>query len=197
MFLELTFRVLSFYGLFRNSIMRSNFMVTQPLLNMARTMCEALHSQSLESESSSPELIEELHTLLRLYRHHQGVLGLHTNQPSVSLKNLQIFRAMLEHKLREMPSEGTDQSLGVCWNELGNAVLQNNDMKKAEEYFKKSIAVLGALDNATEITISMPLINLGFTYWVQGRLSDAAATFQRALEDRENKYGVDDQTSFV
>ncbi|PYH99016.1 hypothetical protein BO71DRAFT_425642 [Aspergillus ellipticus CBS 707.79] len=44
----------------------------------------------------------------------------------------------------------------------------------------------------------MPLINLGVTsYWVEGRLDEAAATFQQALTDREKEYGVNDTTSFA
>jgi tetratricopeptide (TPR) repeat protein len=177
--------------------MHADYAEAPQLLDMAEFMCQALHSGSSETDSSDPELKEQLGTLRRLSYLHRGVHALHTNQPEVSLAKLKVFIDMLRERLDEAPSRGTDQSLGVAWNELGNAILQNNDGKWAEECFLKSIDALSALDGATAITISMPLINIGFTYWVQGRLTDAAATFQRALEDREKEYGVNDKTSFV
>ncbi len=50
---------------------------------------------------------------------------------------------------------GKDQSLGVAWNELGCAYLQNDTTLDAEECFKKSIDSLGALEGATRRDLAL------------------------------------------
>ena len=69
--------------------------------------------------------------------------------------------------------------------------------EKAEEYYLKSIKALEALDGAREISISMPLINLGFALWLKQSLKEADETFQKAFDDRKAEYGIDDRTSFA
>lgn len=177
--------------------MRANYEETPPLLGMAQQMCEALQNGIADVNSIDSDLHEQLLTLVRLTYHHRAARALHTNEPQVSLTNFQIFNDMIRAKYGEEVRGDTDQSLGVSWNELGNGVLQNNDSQRAEECFLRSIAALKSLDGATRITISMPLVNLGFAYWVQGKLIQAAEIFRQALKDREDEYGVDDRVSFV
>lgn len=177
--------------------MRADFMETPNLLEMGESMCEALQKGNEEAHITDSELNEQLQTLRRVVYFHRGSLFLHTNKPGESLTNLREFNNMLRERFGDTVSSGKDLSLGVSWNELGNAILQNNDGKGAQECYIKSIDALAALDGATRISITMPLINLGFAYWVQGRLDEAAATFQGALEDREKEYGADDKGSFV
>lgn len=164
-------------------------------------MCEALRIHNTFAISRTPEelkLAQELKVLLRLFHHHWGVIGLHTNRPKESLSHFQEFTEMLRQELgTDKPVAGKDQSLGVAWNELGNAYLQNEAHAEAEDCFLKSIDALRTLSKSTELSISMPLINLAFCHWIQGHLEESSAEFAQALTAREKEYGSNDKTSFV
>jgi tetratricopeptide (TPR) repeat protein len=164
---------------------------------MAQSMCEPIqNSLAAHGGEAQSDLKEQVERLLRMFHHHRGELSLHTNQPRISLSSYRTFIKMLNAKLGDAPC-GKDQSLGVAWDELGCAWLQSDKPGEAEPCFQKSIEALGALEGATRISISLPLINIAFAYWLQGRLEEAASTFQEALEDREREFGVNDWTSFV
>ena len=165
-----------------------------PLLDMGEALCASLDSGSDRDETSNEELRCQLR---RMFHHHRGVIGLHINTPKESLSHFRAFTDDLRSHFGDAHKGGTDQSLGVAWNELGNAFLQNEMWDQAEDSFMKSINALKGLEGATKVSISMPLINLAFTHWLQGRLDEAAADFEEALEDRETEYGIDDKTSFV
>jgi tetratricopeptide (TPR) repeat protein len=92
---------------------------------------------------------------------------------------------------------GNDLSLGIAWNELGDAYLQNNLYDESEDCFRKSIDALRAFSGSTKISINMPLINLAFCHWLQWRLDEPGSVFAEALEDREKEYGVDGKTSLM
>lgn len=175
-----------------------NYLEITPLLEMARAMCDALWKGQRGTTLQDKALSDSLETFLRLFHHHHGVVGLHTNNPQQSLLHFKAFIDMLRAKFGgDKPTGGTDQSLGVGWNELGNAYLQNGLHSEAEDSFRKSIEALRCLSGSTEISINMPLINLAFCFWLQGRLRDAESTFDESLTAREMEYGVDDTTSFV
>jgi len=175
-----------------------NYLETKPILDMAQSIGEALRSDQNVETQQDPGLSVELRTLLRLFHHHRGVIGLHTNCPEQSLSHFETFTKMLQDEIgADKTVGGKDQSLGVAWNELGNAYLQNHSYDRAEECLNKSIDALSSLSGSTRISINMPLVNLAFCYWLQGRLSEAGNVFQDALTDREKEYGVDDKTSFV
>ncbi|KAL8791633.1 MAG: hypothetical protein Q9195_005782 [Heterodermia aff. obscurata] len=179
-------------------IMRGDdYLEAIPFLDMGEALCASLSSGRERDENSNEELHYQLKNLSRMFHHHRGVIGLHINTPKDSLSQFQIFTDMLISQFGDTHEGGTDQSLGVAWNELGNAFLQNGMWDQAEEAFMKSINALKGLEGATKISISMPLINLAFNHWLQGRLDEAAADFEEALEDREIEYGIDDKTSFV
>jgi hypothetical protein len=174
------------------SIMRSRFTETTPLLDMAESIQKCIHVPA----DPDPKVKLDFERLQRIYEHHRGTFALHTNDPKKSLAHLEKFTSMTSKLLGDCPS-GTDQSMGVGWNELGNAYLQNDNVDKAAEYFLKSIKALEALDGAREISISMPLINLGFAQWLKGSLEEAEATFMKAYEVRKREYGIEDKTSFA
>jgi tetratricopeptide (TPR) repeat protein len=175
-----------------------NYLETTSLLDMARSMCESLQKGEKLLTPGYRILNEELETLLRLFHHHHGVIGLHTNRPKQSLTHFIQLTDMLQKKLGGNKTQGgNDQSLGVAWNELGNAYLQNDAYAEAEDCFLKSIHALRSLTNSTKISINMPLINLAFCHWLQGDLDKSESVFQESLEDREREYGVNDTTSLM
>jgi hypothetical protein len=175
------------------SIMRSKFKETGPLLDMAKAIRKGIR---MNKETDDVELVEEFEKWRRIYHHHQGVLALHTNNPGDSLRRFKRFTELNIETFGESPS-GKDQTLGVGWNELGNAHMQNGNIGEAEECFVKSIQALKKVEGSKDITISMPLINLAFTYWLNGRLDMADATFKVAYNQRVQEYGIDDKTSFA
>jgi tetratricopeptide (TPR) repeat protein len=183
----------------RFKIMRGdNYLEVTPLLEMARTMCDALCKGEKGTRMEDKILNDFLETFLLLFHHHYGVLELHTNNPQQSLYHCKAFTEGLRAKFgADRPVGGTDQSLGKAWNELGNAYLQNGSLSEAEDSFRKSIEALRCLSHSTAISINMPLINLAFCFWLQGRLQDAESTFNGALSARETVYGVDDTTSLM
>ncbi|KAL1304233.1 hypothetical protein AAFC00_000652 [Neodothiora populina] len=180
-----------------SSIMRANYTETPPMLQLAGKMLDRLHEQQVDSPDIENEILNELQTLRRLIFYYRGARTMHTNEPDVTLANLEVFKNQVIAEYGEKISGGTDRILGVAWNEYGNALLQNNDTVQAIDCYWKSIDALASLDNATGTATSMPLVNLGFAYWIQGNLLEAEHIFTRALQDRETAYGTDDRTSFV
>lgn len=181
----------------RHSIMQSRFEETRRLIDMGTAMCEALMTDTNRFHPSNQALNDELEVLFRISYHHRGAVALYTNRSDVSLPNMRKFTDLLRGKHNGDLAHGTDQSLGVAWNVLGNAFLQNGNTNEAEACFLHSIAALRALGGSDESSISMPLINLGFAYWLANKLEEALETFEKALRDREEKLGKDDTTSFV
>lgn len=176
--------------------MRSDFQDTIALLQMAEYMFKPLQDDEQGKQQQDEEVLEEFEEQLRLFEHHPGTLALHINRPGESLPHLKSFKAMVQEKIRQRPL-GQDQRLGVAWNELGNAYLQNRYAKEAEDCFRNSIESLEVLESATTNTVSMPLISLGFALWMQDELEEAAKVFGRALADREAAYGQNDTVSFA
>jgi Tetratricopeptide repeat len=167
--------------------MWGRFYDTMPLLYLAEQMCDAF-----EGEYQDYDLNDQLTVLRRTIIYERGIRALHTNCPEVSLPNLKKFNGIVVDNYHTIG--GTKRALGVSWNELGNAYLQNNDIVEAKKCFLESRATFEAMYS---IDIYMPLINLGFAAWLQRRLGEADQIFSQALADREKEYGRNDQTSFV
>lgn len=173
--------------------MRSDYTATLPLIEMAEQLCEPLKKDQEGLSRATDELKEEFSALLRNFYFHRGALAHHINEPQMALENCAEFKRLLQVKLGNQE----DQSLGVAWNELGVAHIQNKDHEKSFECFRNSIAIMERLPDVTPNTKSMPMINLGFALWVAGRLDEAAAIFEESLSLREAAYGVDDLQSFA
>lgn len=168
---------------------------TIPLLYLAELMCDAL-ADGNEDGPPTQDLNNQLVVLNRTIIYERGVRALHTNDPEGALLNMKKFNQLVRDNYQDKPNS-TDQTLGVSWNELGNAYLQNNDSINAKRCFLESKSSFEALDGATRISISMPQINLGFAALIQGREDEADEIFSHALADREKEYGSNDKISFV
>lgn len=179
----------------RNTNMWGRFDDTIPLLYLAESMCDAFGDGN-EEDPSTQDLNEQLVVLYRTIIYERGVRALHTNDPEGALLNMKKFNQLVRDSYQHRPPS-TDQTLGVSWNELGNAYIQNDNAIEAERCFLNSKEAFQALDGATRISISMPLINLSFAALARGREGEADEIFSQALADREKEYGRDDKISFV
>jgi len=99
--------------------------------------------------------------------------------------------------LKQFGEDGTDLKLAISWNELGNGLMMNKRWEDATECFQRSIDTLRKRPDFTKTALSFPLVNLGFVYWILGRLDDADKICVEALEDRRAAYGLDDSRSFI
>jgi tetratricopeptide (TPR) repeat protein len=174
-------------------VLRSDYTATLPLIEMAEKLCEPLKNDQEGLSRASDELKEEFEALLRNFYFHRGALAHHINEPQMALANCTEFKRLLQEKLASQES----QSLGVAWNELGVAHLQNGHTEKSCDCFRNAIAIMKRLPEISPNTMSMPLINLGFALWIAGQLDEAAATFEHTLSLRETAYGVNDTQSFA
>jgi hypothetical protein len=48
-----------------------------------------------------------------------------------------------------------------------------------------------------KVELSFPIINLAFSYWLQGRLEEADKTLAEILATLEAAYGIKDRESFT
>lgn len=112
------------------------------------------------------------------------------------MRNLNIFHDMMEKEFNE-DTPRTDMRLGLACNQLGFAHMLLEDWAQGEIYFLRSIELLQKLDSYEPILISLPLVNLGYAYWLQGRLDEATAVLEQGVTDREGKYGDNDRVSFM
>ena len=128
-----------------------------------------------------------------MFSFHRAAFAHHTNQPHMSLSNAQHFVRSLEAQ----NGGAQDEPLGYALNELGVSYLQNDNADEAERCLQRSTAIFEASLDTSANTRSMPLINLGFVFWLQGRLQEASAVFESTLAGRESEYGPDDTKSFA
>ena len=167
--------------------------------NMAQSICESLKFQLYENSEASPchgvTHAELGYTLAELY-HNRGVIACGASDVSEGLRNLKIFHDMMQKEFQE-DTPRVDMRLGLACNELGFAYMLKEDWAQGEVYFLRSIELLQQLHNFEPILISLPLVNLGYAYWLQGRLNEATAVLEKGIGDREAKYGIHDRISFM
>lgn len=178
----------------RYSILKSDFEDTLPFIELAEFMIKPLQKDT-EGFQRLPETVQDdFREQLRLTYFHKGCLGLHNNNPAMSLPNHKAFITDLKSNLND---GSHDNRIGLANNELGNAYLQNSLTSEAEECYRRAVELMKAPGTASAHDISMTLINLGFAVSMQGRLEEAASVFQEALDKREAAFGKDDTRNFA
>lgn len=167
--------------------------------NMAQSICDSFKLRILEE----PELAEGtsvtlsgLNYSLAEILHNRGCIALEINEPSDALHYHKLFNARM---IKQLSGEAgrEDIRLGISWNELGNAYMLNDDWVTGEECFLKSITEMGRLTSHTKSTVSLPLANLGLSYWLQKKLDLAEDVLFKGLEERIAEFGEDDKGSFI
>lgn len=163
-------------------------------LKTAMDVCQALEATLQEKEV--PGLQKAVQTLLSEINHDLGCIATETNQPEAALRHFSEFnRSMIKFAGDEPQRE--DMRLAVSWNELGNAYMMNKQWTQAADCFIRSMDTLKQLNNFKKVDLSFPQINLGFSYWLQGRLDEADEVLSDILAAREAAYGINDRESFM
>lgn len=166
---------------------------------MAQSICESLkfrlyeHSHAFADQAITHAELD--YTLAELY-HNRGCIASDANDAPEAMKNLQSFHDMMQKELGSKVQR-TDMRLGLACNELGNAYMLKEDWVQGETYFKRSIDLLQELENFEPVLLSLPLVNLGYAFWLQGRLDEALVVLEKGIGDREAKYGENDRISFM
>lgn len=158
------------------------------------TICKDLERNlSGQNAPQNAELHKAIKTLSAEISHDLGCIATETNQPEAAFLHFSTFnRTMIEFSCGK-PGSG----LAVSWNELGNAHMMNERWTEAADCYIQSMDVLKELDDFKKVDLSFPIINLGFSYWLQGRLEEADETLSDILATREAAYGINDRESFM
>lgn len=167
--------------------------------NLAQLICKSLkYRLDEQSHSNSDRILTHSdldYTLAELF-HNRGCIASDANDAVEAMKNLTNFHQMMVAELGNK-TQHTDMRLGLACNELGNAYMLKEDWVQGERYFQQSIDSLSKLDNFEPVSLSLPMVNLGYAFWLQGRLEEAMIVLRKGISDREAKYGENDRISFM
>lgn len=61
-----------------------------------------------------------------------------------------------------------DMRLAISWNQLGNAHMLRKQWAKGHDCCHHSIDTMRLLVNFQDTDLSLPLVNIGLSYWLQG-----------------------------
>lgn len=154
--------------------------------HLALTISE--HSNSNDSEEVRSS-IRESHCFL-------GCAAAETNDGEMCLKHHSIWLDMAMSRKSDAGTPVLDYELGIIHNEVGVAYAMNEMFDEAAKSFLRSIEVFQSLEKYEDTMLGWPEPNLGFMYWLQGRLEDAERVLVEILEIFAAAYGVDDTQSF-
>ena len=167
--------------------------------NMAQSICDSYKLRMIEE----PELAVEssitlagLNYSLAEILHNRGCIALEINEPSDALHYHKLFNTRMVKQLSGAAGEA-DMRLGISWNELGNAYMLNDEWTTGESCFLKSIEQIKRLRTYTKSIVSLPLANLGLSYWLQGKFDLAADVLLTGLKERADEFGEDEKGSFI
>jgi tetratricopeptide (TPR) repeat protein len=169
--------------------------------NLAQGICETWEQRFSALASRTPEHDEQLrciHATVAEILHNKGCIATEINAPKKAFRYFQQFNSMMVGEF-ESSSDllRRDMRLGISWNELGNAYMLKKQWSKGERCFLRSIDTMKELENFRATDLSLPLVNLGLSYWLQGRNEEALQILNKGLKDREEAYGEDDRKSFT
>jgi len=123
-----------------------------------------------------------------------GAVANETNDPDACIAHTKRFLD-IRLKIAEQTCQ-VDERLARAHNQMGIAWILAQEYDKAEEVLKASSEKYEVLPNYTKDMKSLPLVNLGLAYWLQGKLEEASDVLELGLSDREELYGVMDNHSF-
>lgn len=171
----------------------------------AQELCEhwrqKLASVSLPTADERERLegnLEMLNATIAEIVHNRGCISTEINAPSSAFAQFKAFNEMMVHDFGNHPGrEKVDMRLAISWNELGNAHMLKEEWKQGEKCFLTSIESMEVLTHFKATDLCLPLVNLGLSYWLQGKASDALEVLNRGLEIRKQTLGDSDLGSFI
>lgn len=138
---------------------------------------------------SADRVVRESHSYL-------GIAAAETNEHSFSMVHKQKWLDIL---LARQDGNGElleDYELGYAYNEIGVAYANNDMLDDAANAFTRSIEIFQTSPTFEDTNLGWPQPNLGFVYWLQGRLDEAEEVLVEILDIHAAEWGVDDTTSF-
>lgn len=152
-------------------------------------------ADELFTDDESPLSADDVAPMLAEIHHNIGCVATETNKPADAVHHFTIFNHMMAEEARIHDKR---KEYAISWNELGIAYMMNEAWKDAERCFLRSIEIMEDVDASAKELQSLPTVNLGLAYWLQGgRLEEADAVLMAGLRDREAIYGPDDRESFM
>lgn len=130
--------------------------------------------------------------------HNKGCISTEINAPESAFEQFSLFNDMMRQDFQSHSGrERSDMRLAISWNELGNAHMLKTEWEEGEKCFLRSIESMEKLTNFQATDLCLPLVNLGLSYWLQGRVHEAIETLDRGLSIRKQTLGDSDLGSFV
>lgn len=174
--------------------------------NTAQELCE--HWQEKLGGKDNPQAVFEsqdvrarldlLHDTIAEIMHNKGCISTEINAPEAAFARFNVFNDMMRQDFESHPGrEKSDMRLAISWNELGNAHMLKKEWEEGERCFLRSIESMEKLTNFQATDLCLPLVNLGLTYWLQGKVNDAIEVLNRGLCIRKETLGDSDLGSFV
>ncbi|KAK0102667.1 hypothetical protein ONS95_006270 [Cadophora gregata] len=160
---------------------RGNSHHIRPFLNLSQNICEAMNSPQTR------DLLSDVHYALE-------AVATETNDPEGCLHHTGL---LLDLRIKAVADdEPPGIRLAVAHNERGIAWMMNGAYDKAAAEFKEGISVYKSLPSFWYQMISLPLANLGLSYWLAGDYEAASEVLLESLHGREKHLGYMDKDSF-
>jgi tetratricopeptide (TPR) repeat protein len=125
-----------------------------------------------------------------------GIALVETNEHPLSMWHKGKWLDMLLERKSSGSVPIEDYELGYAYNEIGVAYGNSGMLDEAAQAFCRSIEVFQGLEDYDDTMLGWPEPNLGFIYWMQGRLEDAEHVLVEILDIHAATWGIDDTKSF-
>ncbi|KAJ4402238.1 hypothetical protein N0V85_005348 [Neurospora sp. IMI 360204] len=160
---------------------------TEPFCQFALEVAARLESKL--GAVAAAESIRESHMCL-------GIVLTELNEHDRSLFHKKKWLNMLEERKTDDGQAIEDYELGYAFNEIGVAYGNANMLEEAVKAFQRSSEIFKGLADYEPTMLGWPQPNLGFIYWMQGKLQDAESTLAEIKGIHATAWGDDDTVSF-
>ncbi|CCC14292.1 unnamed protein product [Sordaria macrospora k-hell] len=160
---------------------------TEPFCQFALEIAARLEAKL--GAAAVAESIRESHMCL-------GIVLTELNEHDRSLFHKKKWLNMLEERKTEAGQDIANYELGYAYNEIGVAYGNANQLEEAVKAFQRSTEIFKGLADYKNTMLGWPQPNLGFIYWMQGKLQEAESTLVEIQGIHTAAWGVDDTVSF-
>ena len=153
----------------------------RPLLELALELCTATE------DATDGDLESDI-------RYTLGAVANGTNDAATSMEHTKRFLDIRLNIFQQ--TQKVDERLARAYNQIGISWMMQGDYTKGEDAFSTSAELYPQIPNYTKDKRSLAIVNLGLSYWLQGKLHQADEVLILGLTDREELYGPMDSHSF-